>query len=83
MLLEEGQRHRKLSRHLRTYQADSLTKIGSGRKFIQNGYGTFEGLHDFIFSPEFAEGLCLFTKKGGNGIDGVAALELLGKWMVA
>ena len=30
---------------------------------------------------EVAEGLCLLTKNGGNGLYGVAVLELLGEWM--
>jgi hypothetical protein len=46
-----------------------------------NGYGHFERLQDFVVSPEFLESLCLFTKNGGNGLDGVTALELFGEWV--
>jgi hypothetical protein len=40
-----------------------------------------EWFQDFVFSPEFTEGLCLFTKNGGNGFDGARILELLGDRM--
>lgn len=56
--------------HLRTYRT-------GGRKFI---YGVF--FNGFtILSP--SECSCLFTKNGGDGLDGITILELLGKWMIA
>jgi hypothetical protein len=41
----------------------------------------FERFHDFVLAPEFTEGLCLFVKNGGNGLDRIRILELLGEWM--
>ena len=76
-------RHRKLSQRLRTYQTNILAKVSSGRKFTQNGYGLFEGLQDFVRSPEFTEGLCLFMENSGNGLDGVTILKSVGEWMLS
>ena len=39
-------------------------------------------LQYFVLSPEFTEGLCLFTKDGIKGLDGVTILEFLCEWML-
>jgi hypothetical protein len=38
-------------------------------------------LHDLFLSLEFIEGLCLFMKHGGNGLNGITLLEALGEWV--
>ncbi len=48
---------------------------------MQNGQDLFEWLQDFVFFPEILEVLRLFTENGGNAIDGVTILEVLGKRM--
>jgi hypothetical protein len=48
---------------------------------MQNRYDSFERLKDFVPSAKITEGLCLFLKNGGNGLDRVTILELLGEWM--
>ena len=48
---------------------------------MQNRYDRFEGLEDFVPSTKLTEGLCLFMKNGGNRLDRVTILELLGEWM--
>ena len=61
------------------HRADLLANIGSRGKFTENGYRPF----DLVVSLEFPEGLCLFTKNGGDGLDGVTVLELLGEGVLS
>ena len=49
---------------------------------MQNRYRLFERLQDPVLLLEFTEGLCLFTKNGGDGLDGVTVPESLGEWML-
>jgi hypothetical protein len=79
--MKVGHEHRKPGQCIRTYQADILAKIGSGRKFTQNRYGPFEGPQDFVLSLELIKCLCLFVNDGGNRLDGVIILESVGEWM--
>jgi hypothetical protein len=58
-----------------------VNQIGSGGKSLQNSYDLFEWLQYIVFFPEFLEALRLFTKNGGNGLDGVTILEALGERM--
>jgi hypothetical protein len=64
-----------------TYQINRPAEVGNIRKCIQNRYRILERLRDFITSSEFTEGLRLFMKKIGNGLDGATILELLGEWV--
>ena len=48
---------------------------------MQDGYGIFEQLHDFVPSAKFTESMGLFTKDSGNRFDRITTLELLGEWM--
>jgi hypothetical protein len=53
-----------------------------GGKFIQNGDGRFEGFRDSTVTSGSSEGLCLFLEEIRDGLEGVALLELLGKWVL-
>ena len=79
--MKVGHEHRNPGQCIRTYQANILAKIGSGRKFTQNRYGPFEGPQDFVLSLELIECLCLFMNDGGNRLDGVIILKSVGEWM--
>ena len=48
---------------------------------MQNGQDLFEWFQDFVSFPEFIEILRLFTNDGGNRLDGVTILEVLGERM--
>jgi hypothetical protein len=48
---------------------------------MQNRYDIFKGLEDFVPSTKLTEGFSLFVKNGGNRLDRVTILELLGEWM--
>ena len=61
-----------------THQTDGVSGC---RQFMQNRYDTFEGLQNFVPSTKLTKGLCLLIKNGGNGLDRVTILELLGEWM--
>ena len=58
-----------------------MGQAGSGGNFMQNGQDLFERFQYFVLFPEFVELLCLFTKKGSNGFDGVTIIEAPGERM--
>ena len=66
-----------------TYHADSVTDGTIGGKCIQNGDGRFDRFRDFtVTSSGSSEGLCLYLEHILDGLERVALLELLGKWVV-
>jgi hypothetical protein len=65
------------------YHADSVTDGTIGGKFIQNGDGTFDRFRDStVTSSRSGEGLCLYLEYILDGLEGVALLEFLGKWVL-
>jgi hypothetical protein len=63
------------------YHADSVTEGTIGRKRIENGDGRFERFHDSAVTSGSSEGLRLFLEDIGDGLEGVALLEFLSKWV--
>ena len=67
----------------KTYQADTLTKSGTGGKPMKDMDGTLEGFHKFaIVSSKLAECSCLLFKHGSDRLDRVAIFELSGERVV-
>ena len=49
---------------------------------MQTREDSFERLQDSVLSAKFTESLCLISKNGGDGLDGITVLELLGEWVL-
>jgi hypothetical protein len=63
-----------------TYQTNAFAENRAIGKHKQDVDATVERFHRLaVLSSEFVETLCLLLKHGGDGLDRVASIELLGE----
>jgi len=67
-----------------TYKTNSVAEIHGGRRnFIKCLDHILKQCDELIVaSSEITEGLCLLLNSLSDGLDGVAALEFVGEWML-
>ena len=82
MTIEQGVREVENPLACPAYSTDSVTEGTIGGERIQNGDSRFERFRDFVVTfSGLREGLCLLLEDIRDGLEGIALVEFLGKWV--